>query len=314
VSHLDAIHSWGEEEGGDKFRDLYKGDGDLKGLEAIVLEMDVKWPVELVVSKKAITKYQLLFRHLFFAKHVEMRLRVGWKDCMTVKRVRGGNRTMCLRARMLHFASNFVHYVMFEVVRPQWIRMEKGISEAGTVDRVIEVHGEFLDTCLKECLLTNQVLLKTLTKLMGCCLKFEEEMKARWEGTGVDEDKKKVAVEERLKRMNLDPRREGGIEEKRREGREQRMRERYDERLGREKRMGEGVGGMWREREYDNMVERFGQNFDSLLGVFTRRLASDQQKQYHSHLTNLSTRLDYNGFWSATQDEAWTGDGIGGGK
>ena len=35
---------------------------DLTGLEAFTLDYRVEWPVSLVVSRKAITKYQLLFR------------------------------------------------------------------------------------------------------------------------------------------------------------------------------------------------------------------------------------------------------------
>ena len=61
----------------------------------------------------------------------------------------------------------------------------------------------------------------------------------------------------RLKRMNLDPRREGFVEgREKREGREDRMRARYLERKGSEKRMCEDVGGRWKEREYENMVDR----------------------------------------------------------
>ena len=55
----------------------------------------------------------------------------------------------------------------------------------------------------------------------------------------------------------MDPRREGFVEgREKREGREDRMRARYLERKGSEKRMCEEVGGRWKEREYENMVDR----------------------------------------------------------
>lgn len=41
----------------------------------------VRWPVSLVLSKKSLTKYQLLFRHVFFAKHVQRLLsKNSWRD------------------------------------------------------------------------------------------------------------------------------------------------------------------------------------------------------------------------------------------
>jgi Gamma tubulin complex component C-terminal len=38
----------------------------LKGVEALILDYRVGWPVSLVLSRRAITKYQLLSRLLYF--------------------------------------------------------------------------------------------------------------------------------------------------------------------------------------------------------------------------------------------------------
>jgi gamma-tubulin complex component 2 len=40
----------------------------------------------------------------------------------------------------------------------------------------MELHEKFLDTCLKECLLASQDLLKILTKIMTTCLLFADQM------------------------------------------------------------------------------------------------------------------------------------------
>jgi cytochrome c1 len=42
---------------------------------------------------------------------------------------------------------------------------------------VLGLHERFLDTCLKQCLLASQDLLKILTKLMTTCLLFADQMK-----------------------------------------------------------------------------------------------------------------------------------------
>ena len=45
--------------------------------------------------------------------------------------------------------------------------------------------NELLDTCLKECLLTNQTLHKIVTKLMATCLLFANEMKSFYDGIDI---------------------------------------------------------------------------------------------------------------------------------
>lgn len=48
-----------------------QSDKVLTGLEAFVFNYDVKWPVSLILNRKAIACYQMLFRHLFYCKHIE---------------------------------------------------------------------------------------------------------------------------------------------------------------------------------------------------------------------------------------------------
>ena len=61
--------------------------GTLKVHEAFTLDYKVRWPLTLIISKKAINKYQLLFRHLLQCKYAEKYLEQAWlqhqstKDC-----------------------------------------------------------------------------------------------------------------------------------------------------------------------------------------------------------------------------------------
>jgi hypothetical protein len=82
----------------------------------------------------------------------------------------------CLRHRMLHFLQNFVYYMTLEVIGPRGHELESLLDGAEDLDEVMELHEKFLDTCLKECLLANQELLKILTKLMTTCLLFADQM------------------------------------------------------------------------------------------------------------------------------------------
>jgi gamma-tubulin complex component 2 len=156
------------------------GSQGLKGVEALTLEYKVGWPISIILSKRAITKYQLLSRLLFFSKHVEDRVLNCWQDHQNTKEL--GLRaemgpSYCLRHRMLHFLQNFVYYMTIEVFTPRSHEMMQAMTTACDMDEMLRLHELFLDTCLKECLLASQDLLRILTKLTTTCLLFADQMK-----------------------------------------------------------------------------------------------------------------------------------------
>jgi gamma-tubulin complex component 2 len=56
-------------------------DMNLSGLEAFSFDYTVQWPLSLVISKMVLTRYQMLFRHLFYSKYVERQLSAIWTSC-----------------------------------------------------------------------------------------------------------------------------------------------------------------------------------------------------------------------------------------
>ncbi len=51
---------------------------DLTVLEALAFGYDVTWPISLILNRKALACYQMLFRHLLYCKHVEKMLSNVW--------------------------------------------------------------------------------------------------------------------------------------------------------------------------------------------------------------------------------------------
>jgi hypothetical protein len=154
----------------------------LKGIEALQLDYQVGWPLSIVISRRAITKYQLLSRLLYFSKHVERRLLLAWQSHQRTKechlpqvRVALSN-SLCLRHRMLHFIQNFVYYITLEVIHPRIHQLQEEMSYVEDMDELLEYHERFLDYCLKECLLASQELLRNLTKIMTTCLLFTDHV------------------------------------------------------------------------------------------------------------------------------------------
>jgi gamma-tubulin complex component 2 len=108
-------------------------------------------------SSQTILHCQLLFRFLLHLKHVEQSLASMWIEQKTSPwRCSVPNhpefeqwrlRVALLRARMLAFVQQILAFTTFEVLEPNWRALEAKLAKVTTVD--------FLDTCLKECMLTS---------------------------------------------------------------------------------------------------------------------------------------------------------------
>jgi gamma-tubulin complex component 2 len=181
----------------------------LTGMDTFTLEYRAPWPTSLVLSRKALTKYQLLFRHVFHCKHVERRLCAAWR---ARKATRGGGVGGGVRGsggalggahvvlqRMLHFTQNFVHYLTMEVIDPNWAALEKKLDAAATVDELIAAHDAFLDACLKEGMLFWPTTLRRLDVIAKTCVAFADAVASVGddeEDTGVSVAKYAVAGED----------------------------------------------------------------------------------------------------------------------
>ena len=144
------------------------------GIDALLLNFSVSFPISLILNKKMMTKYQLLFRNLMQCKYAERLLSASWLDetraRLSITRGRGSDqafvqeeclfmsRLSSLRGKMQHFIQEFLYYVCFEVIEPNCERLLKRFDKRSTVDEVLKDHEDFLDSCLKESLLTTPKL------------------------------------------------------------------------------------------------------------------------------------------------------------
>ncbi|ELU18812.1 hypothetical protein CAPTEDRAFT_5306 [Capitella teleta] len=147
----------------------------LSGLEAFTFDYIVKWPVSLVLNRKSLIRYQMLFRHLFYCKHVERQLCNVWitnKSSKIFKLQSAYTSGYALRQRMLNFVLNFQYYMMVEVIEPNWVLFENNLQSVSTIDDVLANHSDFLNNCLKDCMLTDPELLRIVHKLMMVCVTF----------------------------------------------------------------------------------------------------------------------------------------------
>ncbi|KAI5641154.1 spc97 / spc98 family domain-containing protein [Phthorimaea operculella] len=147
----------------------------LTGIETFSFGMEVKWPVSLVLNHKAIACYQMIFRHLFYCKHVERLLCRVWLYNKVVKRFKEARLyadAFALRQRMLSCIQHLQYYMCVEVIEPSWCQLIHSLDKVNNVDEVLERHNDFLEACLGDCMLTSPQLLKAVTALCLVCVQF----------------------------------------------------------------------------------------------------------------------------------------------
>ncbi|PYI17671.1 spindle pole body component alp4 [Aspergillus violaceofuscus CBS 115571] len=173
-------------------------DAKINGFDALELDYLVPFPLSLVISRKTVLRYQLVFRHILSLRHVETMLGASWLEQSKADAWRHKSsdrrletwkrRAWTLRSKMLLFIQQLLYFCTAEVIEPNWqILMNRvngtdadgsevtvnGTKQANrTVDELMQDHVDFLDTCLKECMLTQAKLLKVHHRLMIGCNTF----------------------------------------------------------------------------------------------------------------------------------------------
>ncbi|KAK3900625.1 Spc98 family-domain-containing protein [Staphylotrichum tortipilum] len=177
-----------------------ESDKNANGFTSLQLDYTVPFPVSLVISRKTIWRYQALFRYLLSLRYLESQLSTTWQTHTSgvVWSYKSSARNLeiwkrrvwTLRARMLVFVQQLLYFCTAEVIEPNWqslmarLRGKEGAGGGAdgapatttgvtrTVDELMQDHVDFLDTCLKECMLTNSKLLRIHSKLMQTCTVF----------------------------------------------------------------------------------------------------------------------------------------------
>jgi gamma-tubulin complex component 2 len=313
TDHLDRLHSSdggiNTQEPWTPARHAYGGENStevLSGLDAFVLEFSsIPFPISLVLSPSTMESYQLLFRHLFFAKHVERRLVAVWVDHQSMKgleSLRGiMGPTYLLRQRMLHFLQNLMHYMMFEVIQPNWMKMEETLQSFSmtlerTVDDIIRTHHKFLQRISEACLLTNRNVVRALTKLLKTCLLFTEQMRRFMKATKLDDDRTNIAIEtQKMVQRTLNER---GVSTSRPSTKilQENMRKAREDQLQRVQRQVARIEREVASESFQRMITRFEEVFSENMRDFMVQLTRSDDDLLQIHKVNLCIRLDYNGF------------------
>lgn len=258
----------------------------LSGLESFSFGYVVKWPVSLVLNRKELTRYQMLFRHLFYCKHVERQLCSVWIGNKTAKMYSIQSSVwftaaFALRQRMLNFVQNFEYYMMFEVLEPNWQSFISSMETVNNIDDVLAYHCEFLNICLKDCMLTNTDLLKILHKLMMVCVTFSNFIQRLNLSTIVQTEQRPTKGSTLQAGQTAKERKD--ITEKKKAS---------------TKVLSEHVEQLLGSENFERTISTFDSNFSRLLLDLLSKIMDLSSEVSESKLLNILYRLDFNGFYT----------------
>jgi hypothetical protein len=158
------------------------GRGGLTGHDVFTLAYKVDWPLNIVFSRKTMTKYRWLFRHLFLYKLAERDLCSAWgthQQTTALKNHPALALDFALRARMLHFVQSLQHYLVMDVIENCWHAFQESLRAVKTVEEVLRIHDRFLDTCIKLFVLNDPNLLKMLSRAISTSRNFAKYIETK---------------------------------------------------------------------------------------------------------------------------------------
>ncbi|KAF6752840.1 gamma-tubulin complex component 2 [Ephemerocybe angulata] len=125
-----------------------KRDKGMLAIDALTFDYTCQVPLSLVISRRQ------------YRAHVEMSLSTMWIEQKTVP----------WRCRLPHH-SGFEKWRLRQILSFA-TKLEAKLERVTTVDQLLRDHMDYLETCMKECMLTSSKLLKAYSKLIVTCSTF----------------------------------------------------------------------------------------------------------------------------------------------
>jgi len=247
--------------------------GDGSGVRCLTLKYRTSWPLSILFSRTILLKYQVIFRHLLYCRYVERKLVEVWVDHQCTKELgldSSFSPYYSLRQRMLHFCRDYIYYVTVEVLEPKSHEFLTSLRQAETIDDVLRCHEHFLETCLREVVLTEKDLYRHLSKVLQTCLTFAHNLQ---------KFSHSIAGEPLEEPMD------GKTPAERRLAKARHSTQRYLSLLS--------------QRHYSKMMAKWKTIFERQLQAFLRQIQQESKARYEHFLSNLATRLDYNDYYSS---------------
>lgn len=141
--------------------------------ELLSMSMVIDFPESMILNSKSLAKYQIVYRHLIQCLEITRGLsaplnRISLKVSPQLRQFE------VMKNSMLQFVRTMHNYICQSVLEPQWERFSNALRERRftSVEEITNTHMNFLDTCLRECMLTNSKLVQLIGMIWSTCTKF----------------------------------------------------------------------------------------------------------------------------------------------
>ena len=166
---------------------------------------------------------------------------------------------------MLHFVQNLQYYMASEVLEPNWCVLELCLKQATCIDNVLTAHTDFLDKCLKDCMLTSREIIRLLTKLLNTCSSFSTHVQQLTQQAEVQALQQERSAADIVTTS-----------------------------------LSDALQATFSAEEFRSSIARFKKTFTDSLGHLMEHLYLLSMEDLERTLGGLLARLDFNGFYKNT--------------
>ncbi|KAJ6249429.1 gamma-tubulin complex component 2 [Anaeramoeba flamelloides] len=271
---------------------------NITGIDTFALDYQVQFPLSIFINKKILTKYQIIFRHLFLCKNVEKHIYDAWRVQQRTKTIDFELtflQSFSLIHKMLKFIQNLQYYMHFEVLEQNWFKFKQKIenNDVKSIDQLMQYHEAFLDTCLKQCLLTNTQMLSSLTKILSTCKIFANHIKRLTESLIIT-NLEKLNVENQNPNISDSNSFSSLIKPKQSKNRLYFVnKNKYKNKIE-----NQSIHEFVHEKGFSGMVKNSEKKFIHYLSILLLNLQNYSKMDNDPQMADLIIRLDYNNYYS----------------
>jgi len=162
--------------------------GRTRGLPGLSLTYRAQWPVNIVLTPEAVSKYSAILDFMLELRLAMVSLERDWANENLV--LRGEKKTAnsilhrvnLMRHEMINFLSNLHAYISCQVLEITWLEFQENLANKVTcLDNLIEVHEKFISKAVFRCLLNPKAapVMKLLTDIFSAIAQFSSLAEVR---------------------------------------------------------------------------------------------------------------------------------------
>ncbi|ORX76752.1 hypothetical protein BCR32DRAFT_271083 [Anaeromyces robustus] len=150
----------------------------------IKLDLNLPWPINNIITKESMIKYNDIFSYLLFIQIAFHSLTMN--DWLRQKKEKGSIFTddellselirykVGLRMKLLHFVNGLKSYIFYMVLDNEIKKFQEEITQYKNFDKIKSEHSKFVKKIWEHCLISLTIIHKNIKDMLNICLIFTE--------------------------------------------------------------------------------------------------------------------------------------------